>query len=106
MSDWLDEAVVRKWAGTDADAGGQPDAVVALATAAASQWVEDHRPDLMTDGVFHPGDSVTQGGVLLAVRLLGRVATGATPTLGLVGLAVAADPDVSTLLGLDRPAVG
>lgn len=101
-------ALVEEWTATTAAAGGSSPALVALATSAAVTWVQDHRPDLIDPetGAFRATESVVQGTVLLATRLLGRVATGATPTLGLVALAVADDPDTAAMLGLDRPALG
>lgn len=104
--DWLPLDRVTVWAAQDVTAGGQSTDTITEARDAAAGWVEGRRPDLLTDGVYTPPPMVVMGSLLLAARLLGRVASGATPTMGLAQLASRDDPDIATMLGIDMPGVG
>lgn len=115
MVTWLDPAEVVTALGADLGPIIDDDAL-AFWTAAARDYVEDVRPDLMVveydvDGVtvlsstYTPTDRVKAGTVLLAHRLYQR----RTSALGIVGVtsdAVASvirdDPDVERMLGIGR----
>lgn len=76
---------------------------------AAADWIQDQRPDLIVDkdlGTFAATPAIIQAGLLATARLYARQGSPAgLASYGEFGAVevLRLDPDVTRLLGLDRP---
>lgn len=105
--EWLDAGLLAEYVRQDTGTPTRP-SVLEAARAAAAQWCQDQRPDLLSSDGFTPTPRVIQAGLLLAARLSAR---GDSPT-GVVGFAelgaaiIRRDPDIVQMIGRPTPKVG